>query len=133
VIHGDQSHDAIGTGEGEWIGPKPGRQWIPRGLICGHQHPAVILRNRIQNAKMPCFARCDLALPGNTSKSVPLILLPAFSRAPLGSDLSERHWIVDVPWPGEERMRIFGIVERKAEAESGVLDFGPLAELRLPF
>jgi hypothetical protein len=59
-----------------------------------------------------------------------LILLPTFSRAPLGSVLSKHHWIIDLPWPGEEAIRILGIVEG---AEARVLDFGTLASLRLPF
>jgi putative SbcD/Mre11-related phosphoesterase len=106
VMHGDR---ALGRAAG--------------GLIVGHQHPAVMIRNRVQAAKMICYAVC--AIPKGR-----LMVLPAFSRAPLGSTLSAPHWIVDSPWPGEEHIGILGIVEG---AEPQVLDFGTLASLRLPF
>jgi putative SbcD/Mre11-related phosphoesterase len=97
------------------------------GLIVGHQHPAVMIRNRVQSAKMICFGVCSVKRNG---ARVPLILLPAFSRAPLGSTLSAHHWIVDLPCPADEDIRVLGIIEGDRPQ---VLDFGTLASLRLPF
>ena len=134
VIHGHESGHTVGFGEGEWVGKGKVRQWVPRGMIVGHQHPAVVVGNRVQSAKMICFGVCELeartAVGGKLGRRVPLILLPTFSRAPLGSTLSENHWIVDMPRPLEEDVRVLGIVE----VDGGrVLDFGTLASLRLPF
>jgi metallophosphoesterase superfamily enzyme len=109
VIHGHRIEDA-----------RP----LPARLIVGHQHPAVILRNRIQSAKMPCYAVCKLRV---AQKNLTLILLPPFSRAPLGSDLTKRNWILNLPWPGESHIQILGLVEA---SQKQVLDFGPLSDLR---
>ena len=57
-----------------------------------------------------------------------MVLLPAFSRASLGSNLlTERQWILDLPRPANEDIRIAGIVERGDDGQ--VLDFGTLADL----
>jgi uncharacterized protein len=84
------------------------------GLIVGHQHPAVILGNRVESAKMICFATIAKRM----------IVLPAFSTAPLGSNLlTGSHWIIDTPRPSTVSVRIAGIVGDR------VLDFGPLDRL----
>lgn len=112
VVHGHQSADI----------PHP-----LRGLIVGHQHPAVVLRNRVQSAKMICFAVCKLRVKP-TRVPTYLIVLPTFSRMPLGSNLlTDRHWILDLPRPGDEDIRIAGMVEH-AEGDR-VLNFGALADL----
>ena len=87
-------------------------------LILGHQHPAVVLADRVQSAKMLCFATISAKHFG------PVILLPPFSAAPLGTNLlSARHWIIDLPLPELAAIRIAGIVRDQ------VLDFGPLSGL----
>jgi putative SbcD/Mre11-related phosphoesterase len=95
------------------------------GFIVGHQHPSVVLRARVQSAKMICYAVCTV---WSGKERVPMVLLPAFSRASLGSNLlTERHWILDLPRPANRDIRIAGIVERGEEGQ--VLDFGTLADL----
>ncbi len=90
-----------------------------RGLIVGHQHPSVMMRSRLQSAKMICFASCQVSRHR-------LLLLPAFSPLPLGTDLrNPRHWIIDLPRPEMADMRIAGIVA-PAKGKPCVLDFGPL-------
>jgi metallophosphoesterase superfamily enzyme len=120
IIHGHQSADARGIGDGQWSGPpeEPRRHWIPAGLVVGHQHPAVILSTRVRSAKMICYALCVLRVG---RARVPLLVLPPFSPLPLGSNLlTSRNWILDLPAPAGPDVRILGIVDRQ------VLDFGPL-------
>jgi metallophosphoesterase superfamily enzyme len=119
VIHGHRAADA---------GPARGGARV-RGWIVGHQHPAVVLSTSVRSAKMVCFAVASrIRMPG-------LILLPAFSRLPLGSNLlTERHWIVDMKRPRAQEVKIAGIVERDertrgGETDAQVLDFGPLSGL----
>jgi len=82
-------------------------------LIVGHQHPAVLLQDRIESAKMICFAFA----PG-------LIILPTFSPLPIGVGLlNSRKWILDLPRPSDNQIQIAGIVRDQ------VLNFGPLAGL----
>jgi len=89
--------------------------------IVGHQHPAVVVSSAVQSVKMPCYAWCTPAGRGA------MLVLPAFSRGPLGSNLlTLRHWLLPVPRPGNSEIRIFGLVERQHAAEAQVLDFGPL-------
>jgi putative SbcD/Mre11-related phosphoesterase len=95
------------------------------GFIVGHQHPAVTVRNRVQSAKMICYALVILPRTGKR-----LILLPTFSRAPLGTNLAEYNWILNFPRPSNKDVQILGIIEGD---KSQVLDFGSLASLRLPF
>jgi putative SbcD/Mre11-related phosphoesterase len=91
----------------------------PPLLVIGHQHPAVILRDRLQQAKMLCFAAVDAGAFG-----FPVVILPPFSPVPLGSNLlTSRNWAVDLREPDPARVRIAGIVR------DAVLDFGPLAGL----
>lgn len=100
---------------------RPGQTWI-----VGHQHPAVTLATRVQSAKMPCYAFCEPVGRGTPG----IVILPAFSHGPLGSNLlTARHWLLPVPRPGNERIRIAGLVEREPPEESQVLDFGPLSML----
>jgi putative SbcD/Mre11-related phosphoesterase len=95
------------------------------GLIVGHQHPSVVLSTRVQSAKMICYAVCTVR---SGKKKMPMVLLPTFSRAPLGSNLlTERHWLLDLPRPANQDIRIAGIVERGDDGQ--VLDFGTLADL----
>jgi metallophosphoesterase superfamily enzyme len=95
------------------------------GWIVGHQHPSVVLSTRTQSAKMTCYALCTIR---SEAIAIPLILLPTFSRAPLGSNLRiQRHWIVDLPRPADRDIRIAGIIE--GEGGGSVLDFGPLSDL----
>jgi putative SbcD/Mre11-related phosphoesterase len=90
---------------------------LPR-LIVGHQHPSLVLANKIQSAKMICFATVSDHLGPR------ILLLPAFSAAPLGSSLRQlRNWIIDAPRPDMAQVRIAGIVK------NSVLDFGPLDKL----
>lgn len=96
---------------------------VERGLIVGHQHPAVTFASRVQSAKMICFAAMTVRLPPPTGER-PLILLPAFSPVSLGSNLlTARYWFVDCPLPPFDQIRIAGIVGDQ------VLDFGPLDRL----
>jgi putative SbcD/Mre11-related phosphoesterase len=98
---------------------------FPAGMIVGHQHPAVILANRVQSAKMVCFVTATVRLDHAV---VPLIVLPAFSPLPLGSNLlTRRNWILDLPRPREEDLRIAGLIEKPPGP--CVLDFGPLSGL----
>ncbi len=108
--------------------PKPLENVPICTAIVGHQHPAIILHSRLQSAKMICYATCQLSTkdPGRGALST-LIILPTFSRAPLGTNLISRRWIIDCPQPAPENIRIAGIVE--ARSDSRVLDFGPLANL----
>lgn len=96
------------------------------GLIVGHQHPAVLLADRVQSAKMICYALCQIPFPEIHPRSpFSLLLLPAFSRTSLGSNLlTPRHWILDLPLPADKDVHIAGIVGDR------VLDFGPLDALR---
>jgi putative SbcD/Mre11-related phosphoesterase len=112
---------------GHQLGAVDGGGRAARGLIVGHQHPAVMLRDRVQSAKMICFAACG----GKSGTVQPaLIILPSFSRAPLGSNLlTEHHWIIDAPRPSAASVRIAGIVEPTGKA-ARVLDFGPLDGLQ---
>lgn len=99
------------------------------GLIVGHQHPAVVLRDRVQSAKMICYAVCKLGTENSGPKT--LIILPSFSRAPLGGNLlTERQWIINLPRPSAAQVRIAGILEGR-DIVGRVLDFGPLAGLRV--
>ncbi len=92
--------------------------------MVGHQHPAVTLSTRVQAAKMACYATCDI---GGRKK---LIVLPAFSRAPLGSNLlTGRNWLLPMPRPREEDIQIAGIIEPAPPREPQVLDFGRLSLL----
>ncbi len=89
--------------------------------IAGHQHPAVILRTRVQSAKMACFT----VLTDSRT-----ILLPAFSRAPLGSNLLiENNWLLPIPRPPVANIRIAGLIEPVDSRDPQVLDFGPLSLL----
>ncbi len=95
-----------------------------KGLIVGHQHPSVVLRNRVESAKMICFASGRVRRKGG---SIRMLILPTFSEAPLGSNLmTKAHWILDVPREEVGDIRIAGIVERGG---GQVLDFGLLADL----
>lgn len=109
----------------------------PRAMITGHQHPAVVLATRVQAAKMICFAQCVVG-----KRRMPLLILPAFSPLPLGSNLlTERNWILDLPRPADAAVRIYGIIERPGMGGSGgggvnggggegsMLNFGPLSGL----
>jgi putative SbcD/Mre11-related phosphoesterase len=97
----------------------------PHALVVGHQHPTVILRDRVSAAKMPCFAICSA-----TREKLPLILLPAFTRAPLGSNLlAPTNWLLATPRPRDADIRIAGIVASKTAAPQ-ILDFGSLDLLR---
>lgn len=127
VFHGHQSADARGIGEGRWTaGQDDERHWIPRGIIVGHQHPAVVLRTRVQAAKMLCFAHATLNADGSP---VDLLILPPFSPVPLGSNLlTEHHWILDLPRPADADVRILGLIEPKGRPPQ-VLDFGMLSSL----
>ena len=114
VIHGHQWQDAQ-------------RLEQRRGVIVGHQHPAVVLRDRVQSAKMICFAVATVRMNG---REVRVMVLPTFSRAPLGTNLmTEGRWIIDCQPPSPERVRIAGIVEGKQGSDGRVLDFGWLADL----
>lgn len=82
-------------------------------LIVGHLHPAVTLADRLQSAKMICFAWTPS-----------LIILPTFSPLPLGTTLlSARKWILDLPMPPTSQIQIAGIIRDQ------VLNFGPLGDL----
>ena len=98
--------------------------------VVGHQHPAVTLRTAMQGAKMACFAGFEAEIGGRKRR---VIVLPAFSPAPLGCNLlSERQWLLPVRRPGNGGRRVAGIVEKgrgEGAAESQVLDFGTLAGL----
>ncbi len=132
VFHGHQSADAEGIGGGRWqtVRDEEGktcRRWIPLGMIVGHQHPAVTLATRVQSAKMICFVSATVSVG---DARIPLLILPAFSPLPLGSDISvERHWILDLPRPVDGDIRIAGIVESTEARPAVILDFGPLSEL----
>jgi putative SbcD/Mre11-related phosphoesterase len=90
-------------------------------LFVGHQHPAVRVATRVQKAKMICFAEC---MCGGGGEAREVVLLPAFSPLPLGSNLlTGRHWIVDMEAPRPQEVRVYGIVKEQ------VLDFGELAGL----
>jgi uncharacterized protein len=96
----------------------------PAVWIVGHQHPAVTLSTRVQSAKMACYVTCKMAAEKK------LIVLPAFSRAPLGSNLlTGRHWLLPLPRPQEDNIQIAGLVEPGPPREPQVLDFGPLSLL----
>jgi metallophosphoesterase superfamily enzyme len=127
VFHGHQSADARGLGEGRWTsGTANERHWIPRGIVVGHQHPAVVLRTRVQAAKMLCFAQATLRVDGS---AVNLLILPPFSPVPLGSNLlTEIHWILDLPRPADEDVRILGLIEPQGRSPK-VLEFGELANI----
>ena len=91
----------------------------PRGrLIVGHRHPAMILADRVQSAKMLCYAVVsDATGPA-------MIILPAFSAAPLGWNLRPpMGWNLDCAVPEASAVRIAGIVGDR------VLDFGGLDRL----
>jgi putative SbcD/Mre11-related phosphoesterase len=91
--------------------------------IVGHQHPVIMMSNRVQRAKMVCFGVCRV----DTKRIV--VLLPAFSRAPLGSDLRvARHWLLPLKRPADADIQILGIVE-PAEKEPEALPFGFLSGL----
>jgi metallophosphoesterase superfamily enzyme len=127
VFHGHQSADARGIGGGRWTGrgDVEGSYWLPLGMIVGHQHPAVVVGNRLRSAKMVCCVTGVVAAQG---VAVPLLVLPTFSRLPLGSNLlNEKNWILDLPVAAQ--MRVAGIVER-GNGEASVLDFGELEGLR---
>jgi metallophosphoesterase superfamily enzyme len=99
----------------------------PHAWIVGHQHPAVVLRDQVRQAKMACYAVCAFS-----AKRPPMVLLPAFSSdpgGPVGTNLMTRQWILPVPRPAAEKIRIFGLVEPPAN-DPQVLDFGPLSGLR---
>ncbi len=86
-----------------------------KGLVVGHQHPAVVLGDGVQREKMICFAYCQP--PGK----LPFIVLPPFSPAPLGSNLlTAGQWILNTAAPPARDVTIFGIVGEQ------VLDFGRL-------
>jgi metallophosphoesterase superfamily enzyme len=127
VFHGHQSADASGLGEGRWTtGTAAERHWIPRGIVVGHQHPAVVLRTRVQAAKMLCFAQATLRVDGS---AVNLLILPPFSPVPLGSNLlTETYWILDLPRPADEDVRILGLIEPQGRSPK-VLEFGELANI----
>ena len=80
---------------------------------------------------MICYATCQLSTKDLLSTKHlalrTLIILPTFSRAPLGPNLISRHWIIDCPQPTPANIRIAGIIE--ARDGPTVLDFGPLADL----
>jgi metallophosphoesterase superfamily enzyme len=101
----------------------------PKTWIVGHQHPAVILRTRVQSAKMACYAVCH---PSATNPQ--LIILPAFTHDagdPLGSNLlTGHHWLLPIPRPTANKIRIYGLIEPKPGTKPQVLDFGPLTDLR---
>jgi|GEM_PF-3042287 len=91
------------------------------GVIVGHQHPAVRLGDRVQTAKMMCFAVCEVMMGG---RAVKLINVPAFSPLPLGTSLlNGRQWMLDCEAPAAGAVRIGGIVK------TDVLDFGLLSGL----
>lgn len=96
---------------------------LPRGdWILGHQHPAVRVGGRAGVVKMICFATAQY--PHGPWKGRTLILLPAFSPAPLGSNLLTGHyWIVNAPAPAPANVQIAGIVGLR------VLPFGTLEGL----
>ena len=99
----------------------------PRAWIVGHQHPAVVLRDQIRAAKMACYAVCAAS-----AQRPLLVILPAFSSAPggpVGTNLMTRQWILPVPRPAMQKIRVYGLVE-PSEGEAQVLDFGPLSGLR---
>jgi len=114
---------------------KAGGVWVTHGhamagvrkgaVIVGHQHPAVTVATRVQSAKMICFATCRVGgATGRGGRVEELLVLPAFSPLPLGSNLlTERYWIVDAPRPGPEEVRVYGIVKEQ------VLEFGTLSGL----
>jgi putative SbcD/Mre11-related phosphoesterase len=122
--------DAIGTAEAAQVGGycvthghTLSQPDAARGLIVGHQHPSVVLSTRVQSAKMICYAVCTMGVG-----KIPMLVLPTFSRGPLGSNLlTERHWLLDLPRPSNRDIRIAGIVERGKKGQ--VLDFGTLADL----
>lgn len=96
---------------------------MPAVWIVGHQHPSVVLSTRVQSAKMACYALCEV-------EAGKLILLPAFSRMPLGSNLlTGRNWLLPVARPQTERTRIYGLIEPQPPRPAQVLDFGWLAGL----
>lgn len=114
VFHGDRWEDGVAA--------------AAAGAIAGHQHPAVVVGNRLGSAKMICYAVARVEVG---RRRLPLIVLPAFSPLPLGSNLlTERHWIIDVARPSAEEVRILGLVERRGETAQ-VLDFGMLSGLRV--
>ncbi len=91
-------------------------------LIVGHQHPAIVLRSRVQSAKMFCYA--EISTPMRH-----LLILPPFSRTPLGTHLlTDHHWILDLPRPSDKNIRILGLIEPK-NRDAQILDFGPVAFL----
>ena len=100
----------------------------PPAWIVGHQHPAVILSTRVQSAKMACYALCE-----PSAIRPQLVILPAFARdagGPLGSNLlTAHHWLLPVPRPAANKIRIYGLIEPPAGPPQ-VLDFGPLTSLR---
>jgi putative SbcD/Mre11-related phosphoesterase len=96
---------------------------MPGAWIVGHQHPAVILSTRVQRAKMACYAACGIG--GGR-----LILLPAFSRMPLGSNLlTGSNWLLPVRRPEKDQMRIYGLIEPQPPRLAQVMDFGCLGGL----
>ncbi len=101
-------HYAVAHGHDLEVAERSGRV-----MIVGHQHPAVMMADRIQSAKMICFAWAPK-----------LIILPAFSPLPIGvSLLTQRKWILDCPLPAADQLMIAGIVRDQ------VLNFGPLSGL----
>jgi metallophosphoesterase superfamily enzyme len=100
----------------------------PQCWIVGHQHPAVVLRDRVRQAKMACYAVC-----APSARRPAMVLVPAFSSqagGPVGTNLmTGGHWILPVPRPASERIRVLGLVE-PATGEPRVLDFGPLSGLQ---
>jgi putative SbcD/Mre11-related phosphoesterase len=96
-----------------------------KGIIVGHQHPAVTLADRTQSAKMICYAVASLDLAGHELR---LLVLPTFSRAPLGTNLmTEGRWIIDCPHPWPSMTGIAGIIDHPKTPR--VLNFGTLARL----
>jgi uncharacterized protein len=97
----------------------------PEIWIVGHQHPAVTLRGKVQTAKMACYA-----VGAGSARRPAMVLLPAFSSeagGPVGTNLlTGAHWILPVPRPAAEKIRVYGLVEPMG-GEARVLDFGPLS------
>jgi putative SbcD/Mre11-related phosphoesterase len=110
---------SITISHGHLLPQRRGTLWVT-----GHQHPAVVLATRVQAAKMACYAVCALG------RDKQLVLLPAFSHAPLGSNLlSGRNWLLPIPRPDATETRIFGVVEPAPPREPQVLDFGWMSML----
>lgn len=96
-----------------------------KGVIVGHQHPAVILADRTQSAKMICYAIANIRLAHHELR---LLVLPTFSRAPLGTNLmTDGRWIIDCPHPWPTMTGIAGIIDHPDSPR--VLNFGTLARL----